>query len=153
MIPPPTILLADDDLEVRLGVADLLAGLGLRVVHAEDGFEAVEIARVASLDGTLDGALLDMHMPGCTGIEALPLLHGVRAELPCIVYSGRWTPDLERQVLLAGAVACLKKPVQPDILRREVQRILGLDPRRGLDPGRGMDPEGCGGPAEPRGLN
>ncbi len=124
MLPTPSILLADDDHEVRLGVADLLLDIGLKIFHAEDGLEAVEIARAESIDG----ALLDMHMPGCTGIEALPLLHGVRAELPCIVYSGRWTPDLEREVLLAGAVACLKKPVQPNLLRQEVRRILGLAP-------------------------
>ncbi|MEW6073650.1 MAG: response regulator [Planctomycetota bacterium] len=124
MIPPRTILLADDDLEVRLGVADLLGGIGLHVVHAEDGLEAVRIVRVEAIDA----ALLDMYMPGCSGIEALPLIHGVRAGLPCIVYSGRWTPDLEREVLRAGAVACLKKPVEPDLLRREMLRILGLGP-------------------------
>lgn len=130
----PALLLADDDLEVRLGVAELLSALGVRIIHAEDGLEALAIVRSEAIDG----ALLDMHMPGRTGIEVVPLLHEERQGLPCIVYSGRWTPTLEQEVLQAGAVACLKKPVQPDLLRREVQRILGLipsDPRkhRGLN--------------------
>jgi CheY-like chemotaxis protein len=120
----PSLLLADDDHELRLGVAELLSALGLRILHAEDGREALEIVRTESIDG----ALLDMHMPGHTGIEVVPLLREEREGLPCIVYSGRWTPDLEQEVLRAGAVACLKKPVQPDLLRREVQRILGLGP-------------------------
>ncbi len=134
MISEPSILLADDDHEVRLGVAELLSALGLRIHQAEDGLEALEIVRVESVDA----ALLDMHMPGRTGIEIVPLLHEERAGLPCIVYSGRWSPALEREVLEAGAVACLKKPVQPDHLRREVRRILGLD-RPGSPPPQGLN--------------
>jgi len=116
------ILLADDDLEVRLGVADLLHEIGLEVRHAETGLQALEVVR----SEIVHAALLDMHMPGCTGFEALPLLHRAQADLPCIVYSGRWTPGLEQAVLDAGAYACLKKPVEPDVLRREVRRALGL---------------------------
>ncbi len=118
------ILLVDDDVEVRLGVADLLQDLGLEVRHAESGLEALDVVR----SELVHAAVLDMYMPGCTGFEALPLLHRERADLPCIVYSGRWTLDLEQAVIEAGALACLKKPVEPDALRREVRRALGLDP-------------------------
>jgi len=80
---------------------------------------------------SIDAALLDMHMPGCTGIEAIPLLQREHAGLPCIVYSGRWSPDLEQEVLAVGAFACLKKPVEPVMLRRTVCSALGIpfDPR------------------------
>jgi len=116
------ILVADDDREVRLGVADLLNDLGLEILHAETGIEAVELVR-----GTrIDAALLDMHMPGYTGMQAIPLLRGFNKVLPCIVYSGRWSPDLEQEVLSAGAFACLKKPVEPVMLRRTVCVALGL---------------------------
>jgi len=124
-IPPRIlrrVLLADDDREVRFGVADLLDGLGLEILHAETGTEAVELVRRTSIDA----ALLDMHMPGCTGIEAIPLLHHERAGLPCIVYSGRWSLDLEQEVLAAGAYACLKKPVEPRALLRALRGALGL---------------------------
>jgi len=123
-LPPSRLLVADDDQEVRLGVADLLEALGIEILHAETGLQAVEIARMERIQA----ALLDMHMPGCTGIEALSLLRRERAGLPCIVYSGRWSPDLEAAVLRAGASACLKKPVQPDLLRAEVRRALELAP-------------------------
>jgi CheY-like chemotaxis protein len=116
------ILVADDDREVRLGVADLLDGLGLEILHAATGTEAVELVR-----GTrIHAALLDMHMPGYTGIQAIPLLRGLDARLPCIVYSGRWTPYLEQEVLSIGAFACLKKPVDPATLRRTMCSALGL---------------------------
>jgi len=119
---PRRILVADDDREVRLGVAELLDALGLEVLHAATGLEAVELARATRPDG----ALLDMHMPGCTGAQALPLLRRLNADLPCIVYSGRWTPDLEHEVLALGAFACLKKPVEPMTLRRTVSLALRL---------------------------
>ncbi len=120
---PRRILLADDDVEVRLGVADLLGGLGLEVLHAESGLEALEVARAERIDA----ALLDMYMPGYTGIEILPLLFEERTGLRCIVYSGRWTPDLEQAVLRAGGLACLKKPVEPDRLRQAVLRAIEMD--------------------------
>lgn len=121
-LSPRRILVADDDREVRLGVAELLGGLGLEVLHAASGIEAVELVR-----GTrLHAALLDMHMPGCTGVQAISLIRGLNRELPCIVYSGRWSQDLEQEVLSLGAVACLKKPVEPLTLRRIVRVALGL---------------------------
>lgn len=118
------MLVADDDREVRLGVAELLHDMGLEILHAESGIEAVELVR-----GTrIHVALLDMHMPGYTGIQAIPLLRGLEAGLPCIVYSGRWSLDLEQEVLSIGAFACLKKPVEPATLRRTVCIALGLPP-------------------------
>jgi CheY-like chemotaxis protein len=126
LLPNRRILLADDDREVRLGVADLLSGLGLDVLQAEDGLEAIELGR----SERLDGALLDVHMPGVSGMEAITILRREVIALPCIVYSGRWSPELERAALELGAAACLKKPVDPDLLRREVRRMLRLSPER-----------------------
>lgn len=124
--PTPLFLLADDDREVRLGVADLLTGLGLDVLQAENGLEAIELGRARRLDG----ALFDVHMPGVSGMEAITILRREVIELPCLVYSGRWTPELERAALELGAAACLKKPVDPVRLRSEVRRVLGLSPDR-----------------------
>jgi len=121
--PSHRILLADDDLEVRRGVAELLHGLGLEVLQASTGLEAVELVRAERLHG----ALLDMYMPGCTGIEAVSLLLRERQGLPCIVYSGRWSPVLEQEVLAVGAYACLKKPVDPGALRQAVRAALRLE--------------------------
>ena len=128
-IPPRRILLADDDPGVRLGIADLLAGLGLEILHAETGLEALEVARL----GRIHAAVLDFQMPGCTGLEALPMIHREMEGLPCIVCSGSLTTVLERTILEAGACAVLPKPVRPTLLRREVLRALEISPYlRGL---------------------
>lgn len=134
MNPVRRILLADDDQEVRLGVAELLSGRGLEFLHAETGLQAVELAQ----GERVDAALLDMHMPGCTGIEALGRMRALQLDLPCIVYSGRWSQGLERSVIEAGARACLPKPVQPALLRRAMAEALHLDlhslwPQQGLN--------------------
>lgn len=124
MVPTRRILLADDDLSIRTGVADLLSSLGLEVLEAVDGLEAVDIAR----DHVIHAALLDLQMPRCSGFEALPLLHAIRAGLPVIVYSGALTEATARMATEIGAFSVLRKPVQPDLLRAEVLRAIDHSP-------------------------
>jgi len=132
MLPPRRVLLADDDHEVRLGVAELLDPLGLEVLHAESGPEALEIAMARRPE--LQLMVLDVHMPGCTGIEVLAqLVQAVGRErlMPCIFYSGAATANLEQQALDLGGLAFLRKPVQPTELRTEVLRALALNDASG----------------------
>lgn len=130
------VLLADDDLHVRSGVEELLAPYGLEFVRAESGVEALEIARTRlcrpDLFAQLDLMVLDLHMPGCTGLDVLTSLKSDRAVHrvpPCIFYSGEATEELRRRAFEAGAWAFLSKPVQPDLLRGEVLRALRESPR------------------------
>jgi two-component system response regulator MprA/two-component system C4-dicarboxylate transport response regulator DctD len=124
MLAPRQILLADDDSSVRCGVADLLSDLGIESLHAETGREALEIVR----SKPIHACLLDLQMPECGGLEALPLIRRARADLPCLVYSGSLTEFLEREALRIGAFAVLRKPVQPHVLRQQICRALGLPP-------------------------
>ena len=117
---PRRLLLADDDTEVRLGVAELIGNLGIEVIEAEDVDSALDLAR----GRVVHAALLDMYMPGGTGLALLPRLWKLHEGLPCIVYSGRWSPAMEQDALQQGAHACLKKPVDPLRLRDEVLRAL-----------------------------
>lgn len=114
------ILIADDDTEVRLGAAELLGALGLEVLHAGSGTEALEIFRRDSIDL----ALLDVHMPGQDGLQVFHTLHVEAPELPCILWSGDASEAVAQFLLRSGAVAFLRKPVRPQFLRTEVQRIL-----------------------------
>ena len=127
MATDPTILIADDEPEIRHGLADLLSGLGLAILMAGSGGEALEIVRARAVDL----ALLDHQMPGGDSphITGLDILRTVRAEelaVPCIFCSADAHGDLEQLALQAGAVAVLRKPVQPVQLRTEVCRELGL---------------------------
>ena len=118
------VLVADDDLEVRQGIEDLLRPLGLEILHAETGPQAVSI--VLARRTSLHLMVLDFQMPGCTGLEVLSQVRQTLPphDLPCILYSGNSTADLRAQALPLGAAAVLRKPVAPEILRSEVLRAL-----------------------------
>jgi CheY-like chemotaxis protein len=148
MAAPNRILCADDDLAVRTGVVDLLTSIGLDVVEAESGLEAIELAREARIDA----ALLDLHMPGCTGIEALPRLRELRRGLPCLVYSGDWTDLLRDQALFAGAFGILVKPIRPEQLKSEILRALEAWPDGFLGPDPFHRRETPGNPRDSRGA-
>jgi CheY-like chemotaxis protein len=116
------ILIADDDRELRAGVVDLLRGLELEIIEAETGVDALRIVRVSSIHL----ALLDMHMPGHTGLEVLSAIKRETLRVPCIFISGDATEGVRQMALAEGAWAVLKKPLEPRLLRAEVERVLRL---------------------------
>ena len=114
------ILVADDDLELRAGVRDLLGGPGFEIIEARRGADALKIVR----RGPLDLAVLDYEMPGCTGLDILKIVEAEFLDIPCILLSGL---DIESMAVNAGARAVFRKPVEPLALRGEVLRVLGLN--------------------------
>jgi len=114
------VLIADDDSEVRLGAVELLAGVGLEVLEAACGDDALAILGSESLHL----ALLDFHMPDRDGLEVFQAMREIEPELPCIFWSGEASEAIERTALHRGASAFLRKPVRPDLLRGEVLRVL-----------------------------
>ncbi len=116
------VLVADDDRDLRAGVCDLLSDWHLEIVQAETGSAALEILR-----GERPRlALLDMHMPGYTGLELVTLVRLETLGVPCIVLSGDATDALRSMALHEGALAVFRKPLEPALLRAEVSRVLGL---------------------------
>jgi len=126
------VLVADDDRDLRAGVCDLLCDwdlLGdwhLDIVQAETGSAALEILR----GERLRLALLDMHMPGYTGLELVALVRRETLGVPCIVLSGDATDALRSMALHEGALAVFRKPPEPALLRAEISRALGLSGER-----------------------
>ena len=116
------ILIADDDASVRQGASELLAGLASEVVEAETGDHALTILT----GGPIHLAVLDYHMPGRTGLEVFGELRRQELSVPCILWSGDAGEGIAAMALDQGASAFLRKPVQPALLRQEVQRVLEL---------------------------
>ena len=128
------VLIADDDPDVRRGAAELLSGVGLDVLEAEDGEQAlVVVQRSFDLSQPLHLVLADVHMPPPAaaesdrsdgGLALFSLLRGQAPELPCILWSGEASDGVANWALREGASAFLRKPVQPRMLRDEICRVL-----------------------------
>lgn len=110
------VLIADDELLARKRLARLLAEIADVEIVAEcvDAEEA--LARVK--EGSVDLALLDVHMPGLSGIDALACMGD---DAPLVVFC---TAHADRAVAAfdGGAIDYLLKPVALDRLRLAVQR-------------------------------
>src|SRR5436190_12971698 len=96
--PTPTILLVDDDRDFRGTLADVLSDEGYRVIEAPSGQAAIEalddLAR--SRKPGPDVLVLDLMMPGMSGIEVLQRLQKMPrwARLPVVVLTGMNDPML-----------------------------------------------------------
>lgn len=112
------VLIADDELLARKRLARLLAEVeGVELV-AECVDAEETIARVR--EGGIDLALLDIHMPGLSGIDALSVIGDGRG--PVVVFCTAH-PDYALAAFEGGAVDYLLKPIDLDRLRRAVDRV------------------------------
>jgi two-component system phosphate regulon response regulator PhoB len=74
-----------------------------------------------------DLVLLDINMPGGTGVEALRKLKqsNKTKKIPVIVVTGNTDPAVEKQVMDLGAAAYVTKPIDPEALMAAVKDVLG----------------------------
>jgi signal transduction histidine kinase/ActR/RegA family two-component response regulator len=126
---PATILLVEDEPDVRRATSRLLARQGYRILIAEDGARAVELAR--SHAGVIDVLLTDIVMPALSGHEVARALRETRPDLRVAYLSG-YSNDQEvaRQVGM-NLARFIQKPYDPDDLLRQVQELTGKAPALG----------------------
>jgi FixJ family two-component response regulator len=119
-----TILVIDDDYAMRLSCGKILAKMGFRVEAFEDGAQGLEGA--ARLKPSL--VVVDLKMPGISGMEVVTRLHEVSPDIVLVVITGYPTIDTAVGAMKCGAYDFLPKPFSPDELRMIVNR--GLEHRR-----------------------
>ena len=125
-----TVLVVDDETEVREVVRDMLSARGMEVLTAKDGYEALALFKNRAAD--IDVVLLDMAMPGMNGDEVLRHILEIQPDARVIVSSGFIEENIAAQFGAAKPAGFLYKPFTPDSL---VERIGGvLDGRATLDP-------------------
>ena len=109
-----TVLLVEDDEDVRGAYAAYLEGAGYAVVEAGDGREALRRLRAAP--GTFCLILLDLFMPTMNGwaFRAEQLRDPDLAAIPIVVISADARTD--QKAVQLGALAHLKKPIDVDAL-------------------------------------
>jgi len=115
------VLLADDHAIVRAGLKEILADTGDIEVAGEatDGQEALALVRA----GQFDVAVLDMSMPGRSGIELIKLVKAERPKLRVLVLSMHGEQQYAVRAVKAGASGYLTKESAPEQLVAAIRRI------------------------------
>jgi DNA-binding NarL/FixJ family response regulator len=124
------LLLADDHGIVREGMKQLFnLTTDIEVAgEAENGGQVLEAVRT----GGFDLLLLDMTMPGISGVDLIGRLHSQQPKLPILVLSMHSEPQFVKRALKAGAAGYLSKDIDPKRLLAAIRQVAGggryLDP-------------------------
>jgi two-component system response regulator (stage 0 sporulation protein F) len=118
-----TILLVDDDEQLRTRLARFLERLGYHVLMAADGKGAMTVLAETSVDLVVT----DINMPDMDGIEIIMALQEAASSVPVIAMSGGGLFDKEMLLDSAGAfgaVVTLEKPFEPTLLQATIASVL-----------------------------
>jgi two-component system response regulator AtoC len=116
-----TILVVEDDAEVRDYLEVTLRCRGYDVQLAADGEEAVNYLRAGR---AASAVLLDIMMPNKDGWETLHEIHSMNVDVPVIMLSGMTSPLNVVQAIKTGATDFLAKPVDHEDLHRAIDQAL-----------------------------
>ncbi len=119
-----TILVVEDETDVRSAVSDYLRSKGYQVVEASDGVDALEIAN--EIDGPIDLLLSDIVMPKMGGPELADRLSAVRPNTPVLFVTG-YAEDLPLTTNGATTAPVLQKPYSLLTLETRIREILDRD--------------------------
>jgi FixJ family two-component response regulator len=115
------IAVVDDEPSLCRALQRLLRVTGFDV----DTFACGE-AFLASLDVRVpDCVILDLHMPGMSGLEVQSRLASLHRGVPVVILTGHDAPAVHALALVGGAAAYLRKPVSEDLLLAAIHRCLG----------------------------
>jgi CheY-like chemotaxis protein len=117
-----TILLVEDEDQVRLIAKALLKNIGFTVLEAVNGKEALELYQKNATDITL--VFTDMGMPIMDGYELFYELKKLNPELPIIVSSGYGDAEVSSRIDINSIAGLISKPYGPDQLREVLKSVL-----------------------------
>jgi len=116
------ILVIDDEQIMREGCSRILSKDGLVVICAENGNRGLE--EIKGRPENIDVILLDLMMPGMSGMEVLDHIRTIDPNLLVIVITGYATVESAVEAMKKGAYDFIPKPFTPDQLRIIVRRAL-----------------------------
>ncbi|WP_340647093.1 response regulator [Phenylobacterium sp.] len=119
MAPGVRVLLVEDNAINALLARTLLAREGCKVDHAGGGEDAMAALKV----GRYDLILMDMRMPGMSGLDATRALRAAGLDTPVVALTANAFEDDRHACLAAGMNDFLVKPLAPDALRGILARL------------------------------
>ena len=115
------IFVVDDDVSMRQAIKGLLKSAGF---HAEVFASAEEVLNSGRLSGTAC-LILDVRMPGMSGIELQDRLIASGRMVPIIFITAHADEEERARILERGAVDCLQKPFTDDALLDAIAKAVG----------------------------
>ncbi len=121
-----TVLLVEDEPEVRSLVQRILKTQGYTVVTAANPDEALAVAR--EFKGPIQLMVTDVVMPGMSGLQLAERLSPTRPDMKVLFVSGYTNDAIGHQGILDPGTAFLQKPFTPNALARKVREVLEAPP-------------------------
>jgi two-component system, NarL family, invasion response regulator UvrY len=118
----PTVYLVDDQAIVRAAFKSWLEESNEFAVIGQQGDPRAAIAEIGSLKPDL--VLLDLAMPGMTGLEALPLIIAANPRGIVVIVTDYESVSLVQQALDGGARGFLSKAAEPEEMLEALERIV-----------------------------
>ena len=120
---PGTILVVDDDAEIRQLIRFALEDHDYEVIEAEDG--ETGLAQFTSL--VPDLSIIDVGLPGrLDGVDVLRLMHDLQPRHPVLIISGQASPEKAVEAMKQGAYDYLGKPLNLEKLSLLIERALNF---------------------------
>ena len=121
-LPQQTILLVEDFDDTRLMMKLWLMKKGYRVIEAENGEQAIELAQSEQPDLII----MDMMMPGVGGLDATRQIREYQSlrQTPIVAVSAYGANEYRAKALDAGCTEYVSTPFEPDELGKLIERLL-----------------------------
>ncbi len=117
-----TILLADDNSEVRAGAKAMLEEFGYKIIEATDGEDA--IVKFKRYKDRIKLVILDVIMPKKNGKEAYKEIRRISPDIKVIFTSGYTADIIQQKGILSEGSGFVHKPITPQVLLNKVREIL-----------------------------
>ncbi|WP_230409026.1 sigma-54-dependent transcriptional regulator [Zooshikella harenae] len=124
-----TILIVEDDPDLREALADTLALTDFNYLLAEDGQQAIQLLQNKSIDMVVS----DVNMPKVDGYQLLQWVRQHVPQLPVLLMTAYGSVSQAVEAMKQGAVDYLVKPFEPDALLAEIRRVLQGTPKKSCD--------------------
>jgi PAS domain S-box-containing protein len=117
-----TLLIVEDEKEVRLLVCEALREVGYKILCANNGIEAIEVVKKSQVK--IDMVVTDVVMPKMDGRELIIQLNDLLPELKILYMSGYTDNTIVHRGILDSGTNFIQKPITPTSLTRKIREIL-----------------------------
>ena len=121
----PVVFIVDDDQAIRSSLKWLIESVGLRVETFPSADEFIR----AYYPGRAGCLLLDVRMPGMSGLELQEHFARNQINIPIIIITGHGDVPMAVRAMKAGAVDFIEKPFNDELLLESIRNALAMDQR------------------------